>query len=743
MKAPITAQSFLKDLNPQQLEAVLQSNGPVAVYAGAGSGKTRVIIYRIAYLLDKGISMDNILAVTFTNKASEEMKTRIMDLLHTTKLPKWMGTFHAICLKILRIESKHISIDPRFVVIDEEDAISLIKDCMKEVNIDIKRINPKSIYNAISDAKMHMVPLEDYLNCAGRTYFTEIVDSIFTLYEKRKRETSCLDFDDLITQTIHLFRTNPAILEKYQEIFQYILVDEYQDINVSQYVFLQLISGKYFNICVVGDDDQSIYSFRGASPDVMLKFASDFPHPKIIKLEQNYRCSKTILNASNAIVKNNRKRESKVLWTENEEGSPLHLLICTNEKDEAQKIVRIIQERKLLNNISYNDFVILYRINVASRNFEEALIENGVPYQLIGGYRFYQRKEIKDFLAYVRVVFNPLDRVSINRIINYPKRNIGSVFIHKIDEIATAQQLSFIEACRFLAKTDHSTTRGKRGLDEFLDVIESGIGNKDKMKLSELCEKLLHKSGIIEVLYQEYPDYVAHEKEDNLMELLSVIRKFEQEHPNGTVQDFLSEVALYSDSDQFESSSDKVTLMTVHSVKGLEFPIVFLSAMEEGLFPHYLSNTNADALEEERRLCYVGMTRAKKELYLSYAMNREIFGKNSKTISSRFISEIPEETVEVVKGRVDLPTENHISEYFGTKLFPKAIKTKKETLVQEQNTPIDLKSINEGDEVEHKIWGRGVIVSIENVEQDSVLRIHFDTVGERLLNLKFAPIKKI
>ncbi|MDD4663256.1 MAG: UvrD-helicase domain-containing protein [Caldisericia bacterium] len=738
-----TAYPFLTELNPQQLEAVTHLNGPLAVYAGAGSGKTRVIIYRIVFLLEQGIPMDNILAVTFTNKAAGEMKTRISTLIQASKSLKWMGTFHSICLKILRMEAKHISLNSGFVVIDEEDSLSLIKDCMKEMNIDIKRINPKSIYNAISDAKIQMVQLEDYLKSAGQSYFTEIVYSIFSLYEKRKRETSCLDFDDLITQTIYLFEHHPAVLEKYQEIFQYILVDEYQDINYSQYRFLQLISGKYNNICVVGDDDQSIYSFRGASPDVMLKFTTDFPNPKMIKLEQNYRCSKTILSASNAIVKNNHKREKKVLWTDNENGNPLHLIICMNEKDEAQKIVRIIQEQKIQENRSYNDFVILYRVNVASRNFEEALIENGIPYQLIGGYRFYQRKEIKDFLAYIRIVFNPLDRISINRVINYPKRNIGSVFIRKIDEISVKNEINFLHACRHLIKNDKSSTRGKKGLEEFLSVIEYGIEHINSQKLSVLCENLLKKSDMITTLYQEYPDYIAKEKEANLLELITAIRRFELEHPAGTVQDFLSEVALFSDSDQFDAVSDKVTMMTVHSVKGLEFPIVFMSAMEEGLFPHYLSNTNAEALEEERRLCYVGMTRAKKDLYISYAMNREIYGKTSRTNSSRFISEIPEEMLEVVKGRANIHSENTVSEFFGTKLIPKTISHHAEIYEKEKQIPIDLDSIQTGDEIDHKIWGRGIVLSIESVNQDSVLRIHFDTVGERLLNLRFAPIKKI
>lgn len=738
-----TTQSFLEELNPQQLEAVTHLNGPLAVYAGAGSGKTRVIIYRIAFLLEKGISIDNIVAVTFTNKASEEMKSRISALLHASKIPKWMGTFHSICLKILRIEAKHLSLHPGFVVIDEEDSLSLIKECMKEMNIDIKRINPKSIHNAISDAKIQMVKMEDYLKSAGQSYFTEIVFSIFSLYEKRKRETSCLDFDDLITQTITLFENHPAVLDKYQEIFQYILVDEYQDINFSQYRFLQLISGKYYNICVVGDDDQSIYSFRGASPDVMMKFSTDFPHPKMIKLEQNYRCSKTILSASNAIVKNNHKREKKVLWTDNENGNPLHLIICMNEKDEAQKIIRIIQEQKIQENRSYNDFVILYRVNVASRNFEEALIENGIPYQLIGGYKFYQRKEIKDFLAYIRIVFNPLDRISINRVINYPKRNIGSVFIHKIDEIAAENHIDFLQACHFMIEKDRSSTRGKKGLEEFLSVIEYGAEHLQTQKLSVLSESLLKKSEMIDTLYQEYPDYIAREKEANLQELITAIRRFEQEHPTGSVQDFLSEVALFSDSDQFDATSDKVTLMTVHSVKGLEFPVVFMSAMEEGLFPHYLSNTNAEALEEERRLCYVGMTRAKKELYLSYAMNREIYGKTAKTNSSRFISEIPEDMLEVVKGRHNNHTENTVSEFFGTKIIPKTISHRSGKDIKEKASPIEPGVIVTGDEIEHKIWGRGVVLSIEKVDQDSVLRIHFDTVGERLLNMRFAPIKKI
>jgi len=735
--------SLQNDLNPPQRKAVTVLSGPMAVFAGAGSGKTRVITYRIANLLSHGIAMKNILAVTFTNKAAEEMKTRVISLLNIDIKNLWIGTFHAICLRILRCSGKNIGLKNDFMIFDEEDSLSLIKDCMKEINIDIKRINPKAIYSAISDSKIQLISPEHYLSMAGKSGFTEIVNTIYGLYEKHKKENNALDFDDLIVQSIELFQQVPSELEHYQDIFQHILVDEYQDINHSQYMFLKLLSQKNQNICVVGDDDQSIYSFRGADPCIMQRFQKDYPNVVTIKLEENYRCTKKILEVSQLIVQNNKKREIKELYTNNKDGDIIHLIICSNEKDEALKIVRIIQDKLALEKKSLDDFVILYRVNAASRNFEEALISCGIPYQLIGGFKFYQRKEVKDLLGYLRVVANPFDRVSLNRVINYPKRNIGAVFINRIDQIAAEKGLNFLEACANLLKADKdSSSRGKKGLEEFLKTIQFGRDNLSKMSLFDLSKELLQKSGIIESIQSEYADYIAKEKIDNLNEILTAIHRFESEAEEKTLQSFLTEVTLFSDLDQFDQNSPKITLMTLHSVKGLEFKIVFLVGMEEGLFPHYLSNSNIDALEEERRLCYVGMTRAKEELYLSYAMNREMYGKTTKTVSSRFLKEIPEELIDIVKIKIPTTETSSVSSFFGSRDIPKT-QSNKASKEETDESHIGSDEISEGEEVYHKIWGRGIVLAKENVNNDSVLRIHFDTVGERLLNLKYAPIKKV
>jgi DNA helicase-2/ATP-dependent DNA helicase PcrA len=734
--------TLIPALNLPQREAVQTLSGPIAVFAGAGSGKTRVITYRIANLMANGISMENILAVTFTNKAAEEMKSRISNLLGVDIKNLWVGTFHSICLRILRISGKHIELKSDFIIFDEEDSLSLIKDCMKEMNIDIKRVNPKAILNAISDSKVQLIDSSSYHALAGKSFFTDIVASVYHLYEKHKQENNALDFDDLIVRTIELFQNKASVLDHYQDVFKYILVDEYQDVNFSQYTLLKILSQKNQNICVVGDDDQSIYSFRGANPDIMQNFQKDYPQVLLIKLEENYRCTKKILEVSNSIVKNNTKRQTKVLWTKNKEGENIHLLICSNEKDEAQKVVRILQEKVAIDRKSFNDFVILYRVNAASRNFEEALISCGIPYQLIGGFKFYQRKEVKDFLGYLRVIANPFDRIGLNRVINYPKRNIGVVFINKIDQLSQEKGVNFIDACHLLLKTDDFNSRGRKGLEEFLEMIEYFQAKIGSVTLFDLATELLAKSGVIESIQSEYPEYIANEKIDNLNEVISAIHRFEAEAEDKSLQSFLTQVTLYSDLDQYDQDTPKVTLMTLHSVKGLEFSAVFLVGMEEGLFPHYLSNTNLEALEEERRLCYVGMTRAKDELYLSYAMNRELYGKTTKTVSSRFLKEIPEDLVDIV--RIKLPSNDgvSVSSFFGSKDIPKT-QSNKSLLIDAPDSKMTAENYSEGVEVFHKIWGRGIVLGKECVNDDSVLRIHFDTVGERLLNLKYAPLKKI
>ena len=725
--------SFLKELNKQQLEAVKYIDGPLAVFAGAGSGKTRVITYKIAYLLSLGISIDNILAVTFTNKAANEMKERLEKLLGISVKNLWIGTFHSICLKILRMFGNSLGIRNNFVIFDEEDSLSLVKEVMKELNIDIKKINPKAVFNAISDSKINLVTCQEYSNFRDSNYFSKIVSSVYSLYEEKITQNNALDFDDLIVKTVDLFKENKDVLSSFQEMFKYIFVDEYQDINYAQYMFIKLLSNGSNKITIVGDDDQSIYSFRGANPSIMFKFGEEFPEAKIIKLEQNYRSTENILSVANSVVNNNKNRNKKILWTNKEIGIPVQLIQAANERDEAQKIVRIIEDKVKHEGRKLSDFLVLYRLNAQSRNFEEALIASSVPYQIFGGFKFYHRKEIKDFLAYLRIIDNPDDRISILRVINYPKRNIGAVFINKIESIASEKNISFLEAAKILTEMEDFKPRGKKGLSEFLEIIDKTKEEFGKVSLLQLAQNLLKRMQLRDILTQEFPEYVAQEKIENIEELLTAIDRFEHESEDKSLQAFLSQISLLSDVDSFSESNEKVTLMTLHSAKGLEFPVVFLVGLEEGIFPHYLSNNNNNALEEERRLCYVGITRAKEELYLSYALSRELYGKVNKFSRSRFIDEIPDDFLEPFHQR-------EFTDSLNKKSYSNSQKINRKCTFDE---PLNFDNISVGECVFHKKWGNGVIKKKEYVNEDPVIEVYFESVGEKVLNLKYAPITKL
>ena len=725
--------SFLKELNKQQLEAVKYIDGPLAVFAGAGSGKTRVITYKIAYLLSLGISIDNILAVTFTNKAANEMKERLEKLLGISVKNLWIGTFHSICLKILRMFGNSLGIRNNFVIFDEEDSLSLVKEVMKELNIDIKKINPKAVFNAISDSKINLVTCQEYSNFRDSNYFSKIVSSVYSLYEEKITQNNALDFDDLIVKTVDLFKENKDVLSSFQEMFKYIFVDEYQDINYAQYMFIKLLSNCSNKITIVGDDDQSIYSFRGANPSIMFKFGEEFPEAKIIKLEQNYRSTENILSVANSVVNNNKNRNKKILWTNKEIGIPVQLIQAANERDEAQKIVRIIEDKVKHEGRKLSDFLVLYRLNAQSRNFEEALIASSVPYQIFGGFKFYHRKEIKDFLAYLRIIDNPDDRISILRVINYPKRNIGAVFINKIESIASEKNISFLDAAKILTEMEDFKPRGKKGLSEFLEIIDKTKEEFGKVSLLQLAQNLLKRMQLRDILTQEFPEYVAQEKIENIEELLTAIDRFEHESEDKSLQAFLSQISLLSDVDSFSESNEKVTLMTLHSAKGLEFPVVFLVGLEEGIFPHYLSNNNNNALEEERRLCYVGITRAKEELYLSYALSRELYGKVNKFSRSRFIDEIPDDFLEPFHQR-------EFTDSLNKKSYSNSQKINRKCTFDE---PLNFDNISVGECVFHKKWGNGVIKKKEYINEDPVIEVYFESVGEKVLNLKYAPITKL
>jgi DNA helicase II / ATP-dependent DNA helicase PcrA len=698
-------------------------------------------------MLSKGIPLTSIMALTFTNKASQEMKERIQSLLGFDIRYSWIGTFHSICLRLLRQSGQDIGISPKFSVFDDEDSLALIKECMKQLNLDIKRFNPKAIQHTISEAKINLIMSDQYLQLAGSSYYTEIVSNVYQSYEKGLLRNQAMDFDDLITKCVLLFQQYPKVLDKWHQYFSHILVDEYQDINQAQYLFLKMMSSKNSNICIVGDDDQSIYSFRGADPRMMISFTKDFPSASVIKLEENYRCSQNILHAANGVVSKNTARTTKELWTKNEPGSKIQLLNAQNERDEALKIVQIIKDKAEKDKRPYSDFVLLYRINAQSRHFEEALINERIPYQMVGGYKFYQRKEIKDFLAYLKVLVNPQDRVSFHRIVNYPKRNIGTVFLSKIDQLSDEKDCSFKTACRQIA-IEGTATRGKKGLTDFIDLIDENISLLGRMPLAELAENYLTKSGIYEALLEEYPEEIAREKKENLQELISSIRQYEKEEENPNLADFLNDIALYSDLDKFEDIKEKITLMTLHSAKGLEFPIVFMVGFEEGIFPHYLSNNNTEALEEERRLCYVGITRAKEELYISSAKMREIYGKATRTLASRFLEDIPEELLKhmpmSLNGRNCEPSKELNAFQSYSARMPTYRPSNKNTNTEPDDfAGLRYDELSPGDSIEHKAWGLGQVLKKDLVQEESVVVIHFSTVGEKMVNLKYAPIKKV
>jgi DNA helicase II / ATP-dependent DNA helicase PcrA len=741
-------ESFLQQtLNPKQLEAVMEIHGPVAVYAGAGSGKTRVITYRIAWMLAQGVPLNSIMAVTFTNKAATEMKERIQALLGFNIRYSWIGTFHSICLRLLRQSGRDIGVNPDFSVFDDEDSLTLIKECMKQLNLDIKRFSPKAVQHTISEAKINLVTPQNYLKLAGSSYYTDIVSNIYKSYEEGLKRNEAMDFDDLISKSVLLFHEFPKALDRWLEHFSHLLVDEYQDINNAQYLFLKMISSKNSNICIVGDDDQSIYSFRGADPKMMLTFAREYPEAKIIKLEQNYRCSNNILCAANGVVSKNTSRTEKILWTQNKAGLLLQLLSAQNERDEAVKIVQIIKDKALNDKRKFSDFVILYRINAQSRHFEEALIQERISYQMVGGYKFYQRKEIKDFLAYLKILANPYDRVSFHRIVNYPKRNIGSVFLSKIDQLSDEKQCLFLDACKMIT-SENSMTRGKKALHDFVGLVEEVTALIPQMSLSELAEKYLEKSGIYQALIEEYPEETAREKKENLLELISSIRQYEQQEENPSLNSFLNDVALFSDLDKYDEATERVTLMTLHSAKGLEFPVVFLVGFEEGIFPHYLSNNNTEALEEERRLCYVGITRAMEELYISHAVMREIYGKSTRTITSRFLEDIPEGLLQRIPVSLTSYSSNHNEKntFYNRNSMPGSSSNGHSRVIVDEKADFPVLSFNdlgEGDAIEHKAWGKGKVVKKDHIQGEPVAVIVFQSVGEKMVNLKYAPIKKM
>lgn len=711
---------FLQDLNSQQRKAVTHPAGPLLVLAGAGSGKTRVLTYRIAYLIkNQAVNPRNIIAITFTNKAAQEMKERLQQLLPSVN-DILVSTFHSACVRFLRFDIDKLGYNRNFIIFDTQDSQALIKECLQALNIDEKKFAPAAVLNYISRAKDRLLEPSKCLDNA-KDIREKTMATLYELYQRRLKEHNALDFDDIIVKTVQLFKEFPAVLSYYQKRFLHILVDEYQDTNLAQYELVRMMAAKHRNLCVVGDDDQSIYAFRGADIRNILEFEQDFPDATVIRLEQNYRSTKTILNAANDVIDNNFARKKKRLWTDNGEGEKINLVTLEDEGQEAYFIAQEINNRIFRDNLNYKDFAVLYRTNAQSRVLEEAMVRMRLPYKIIGGLRFYQRKEIKDILAYLRVIANPSDDVSLLRIINVPKRGIGTTTVDRLKAAAEERNQSIFDI--IMDGKGLSISSGTLNkLQAFLLMMQDFRDVADTMSVSELINYVLEQTGYMDKLISENTNE-ALSRAENLREMIGAAMDFEQKMPDGTLEDFLTELALVSDVDDLDEDSDAVVLMTLHNAKGLEFTIVFMAGMDEGIFPHSRSLLDEDQLEEERRLCYVGMTRAKKKLYMTRAWQRSLYGNTSYYAASRFLNEISDEYI--------------IETSYG--IADNAAVCRSEPEVSKKYVA----NISPGDRVRHLKWGEGIVLDIEGIDEDAQISINFPSVGEKCLILKYAPIVKI
>ena len=751
--------NLVEGLNNKQKEAVLETEGPCLVIAGAGSGKTKVLTHKIAYLIEeKGIKPWNILAITFTNKAASEMKERITNLIGESSNDMWMGTFHSICVRILRKYIDRIGYNSDFVIFDSSDQKTLVKQCIKALNLDDKIFTDRSVLSEISNSKNEMLtPVQYELRTNGELR-KEKIAKVYELYQRKLKENNALDFDDIINLTIQILTENPDVLEYYSEKFKYVLVDEYQDTNKAQFTLVTLLSGRYGNITVVGDNDQGIYSFRGADITNILNFEKDFPGTKIIKLEQNYRSTKSILDAANAVIKHNEKKYEKNLWTEQEGGKLPTVARLDNEYEEANFIVEQINRLKREEYYKYSDFTVLYRMNAQSRSIEDIFRRENIPYKMIGGLKFYERKEIKDAIAYLRLIHNQADNLSLQRVINEPKRGIGQTSMEKIEAIAEANNISMYEVIKHAEQ--YGLNKVYLNSREFINTIEELSSKKEEMLISELLKEVLNKTGYTKALELENTAQ-AESRIENLNEFLTVAMEFEEENAENSLAEFLESITLSSDIDGMEDAEDSVTLMTLHSAKGLEFPVVFLIGMEEGLFPSYRSIGEQRELEEERRLCYVGITRAKEYLFLTCAKQRTIFGSTTCNKISRFIEEIPTELLEgadeLTKPKAVREDQewtygnknNKVTNYVitGSSLNkPKtnfAFRTAESFLnnISAKSVGVDLSQYKTGQTIYHKKFGEGIITEIATEGDDLKLDISFEKVGHKRLMAKYAGLE--
>ncbi|MEW9051625.1 MAG: DNA helicase PcrA [Neobacillus sp.] len=746
---------LLNGLNPEQQNAVKATDGPLLLMAGAGSGKTRVLTHRIAYLIvEKRVNPYNILAITFTNKAAREMRERISKMMGGVADEIWISTFHSMCVRILRRDIDRMGYNRNFTILDTGDQQSVVKGILKEKNIDPKKYDPRAILGSISSAKNELIDPEEYAKTAGG-YFEQVVSDVYEEYQKRLRKNQALDFDDLIMMTIQLFKRVPEVLEYYQRKFQYIHVDEYQDTNRAQYLLVKLLANRFQNLCVVGDSDQSIYRWRGADIANILSFEKDYPNATVILLEQNYRSTKRILLAANKVIENNMNRKAKNLWTENPEGNKLVYYRADSEQGEAQFVAGKIKELTRNGNCKLDDIAILYRTNAQSRVMEEVLLKSNIEYTIVGGTKFYDRKEIKDMLAYLRLISNPDDDISLQRIINVPKRGIGSSSVDKMANFAAMHDISIFQALDSveLMGLSPKITKSAR---EFSDLIRNYTQMQEFLSVTELVEAILEKSGYTEMLKAE-KSLEAQSRLENLDELLSVTKSFEESSEDRSLVAFLTDLALVADIDSLDEDGEKadsITLMTLHSAKGLEFPVVFLIGLEEGVFPHSRSLMEEAEMEEERRLAYVGITRAEQTLFITNAQMRTLFGRTNMNPASRFIKEIPEDLIEGVEpeqksspfgsrgssfGRAgSMSSGGSGSSTFGTPVVRKPVMRPIAS-----STGGDALGWKVGDKAEHGKWGIGTVVSVKGEGEGTELDIAFPSpTGIKRLLAKFAPIKK-
>lgn len=722
----------LKSLNEAQLEAVKYNSGPHMIVAGAGSGKTKVLTHKIAYIIEEGMDPSAILALTFTNKAANEMKDRIKELVGVKSKQIWMGTFHSILSKILRTESTRINYEPNFCIYDKEDSVSMVGNIIQELNFSVDEQTSNAIHHKISNLKNRMIMPDEFAKSYAKTVFDQKFAEIYVEYNKRLFENNSMDFDDLLLKPIELFNANQRILQKYRGQFKYILVDEFQDTNKAQYEILKMLTTGRIKICVVGDDAQSIYGWRGAELRNMLDFERDFNGCKVFRLEQNYRSTKTILAAADSVIKNNSEQIHKTLWTENDNGEQLTLIRCSDEKDEAFQVSKLIKKEISSKKLSLNDIAILYRVNSQSRALEEALRREKIPYKIIGGVEFYKRKEVKDILAYLRVLINQQDEESLLRIMNFPQRGIGNTSITKMIAFARKLELTLFQTMSRIFEVIEVKERIQKNVKQFKQLLDKYIDLKDKLSLAELTSTLVDDLGILKI-YKEENTPESMMRYQNVQELLAAINEYLQENPKTTIEEFIGEVTLLTGVDQYSEEVNSLTLMTVHSAKGLEFPIVFLTGCEEDIFPLNPKFDSDSRTEEERRLFYVALTRAEKKIYITYARSRYRFGEVAYQNRSRFIEEIEKSTYNESNGNVSRKSGRRKKAFY-------------DELYQEEGYDDynqEHRSLRVGSRVTHEIFGSGKILAITGQGDTQKVSVSFEKHGIKNLLARFANLKLI